>query len=164
MGAMRPSRVVKLPPLLDEHLGFLVAAEPLAIQQFVAELAIEAFDEAVLPRAAGCDEGRANRLVEQSAHDPSGGNSASLSDRMSAGLPYNRINLDSISITSCERKLVPTSIATDSRLYSSITHSIVKTRTSTNCHVGSRSSRPNWAASRRATEYRFRSAVGAAVA
>ncbi len=35
MGAVRPPLVVKLSPLLDEHLGFGAAAEPFAIQQLV---------------------------------------------------------------------------------------------------------------------------------
>lgn len=72
MCAMSPSLVVKLAPLLDERPGFGAAAEPFAIQQRVAQLAIEAFDEAVLPRAAGRDEGRADRRIAQPTHDAGG--------------------------------------------------------------------------------------------
>ena len=68
MSAMRPPLVEKLAPLLDEHLGFGTAAEPLAIQQLVAQLAVETFNEAVLPRAAGRDEGRTDRRITQPAH------------------------------------------------------------------------------------------------
>jgi hypothetical protein len=50
---MRPSLVVKLPPLLDQHLGFGAAAEPFAVRQLVMQLAVEAFDEPVLPWATG---------------------------------------------------------------------------------------------------------------
>lgn len=38
--------VVELPPAFDEHFGLGAAAEPL-VQQFVAQLAVEAFDEPV---------------------------------------------------------------------------------------------------------------------
>jgi hypothetical protein len=57
MGAMWSPLVIELTPLLDGHLGLGAAAKPFSIQQFIAQLAIEAFDEAVLPRAAGRDEG-----------------------------------------------------------------------------------------------------------
>ncbi|MDW9249763.1 hypothetical protein C7S13_4794 [Burkholderia cepacia] len=39
-------------------------------------------------------------------------------------MPYSRISRDSVKITSCDRKLAPTSIARHSRVYSSITQSI----------------------------------------
>lgn len=52
MDAVRPALVVELAPAFDDHLGLGAAAEPLAIQQLVAQLAVEALDEAVLPRTA----------------------------------------------------------------------------------------------------------------
>jgi hypothetical protein len=52
--------VVELPPAFDEHLGPSTAAKPFPVQQFVAQLAIEAFDEPVLPRTARRNEGRAS--------------------------------------------------------------------------------------------------------
>ncbi len=61
MSAMWPPLVVELTPLLDEHFCLGAAAQPFAIQQFVTQFAVEAFDEAILPRAARRDEGRANR-------------------------------------------------------------------------------------------------------
>lgn len=50
MSAMRLTLVVELAPPLDEHLGLSSAVEPLTVQQLVAQLAVEAFDKAVLPR------------------------------------------------------------------------------------------------------------------
>src|SRR5688572_9639584 len=47
--------VVELPPALDQHLRLGPAAEPFAVEQLIAQLAVEAFDEAVLPRAAWRD-------------------------------------------------------------------------------------------------------------
>ncbi|CAB3773018.1 hypothetical protein LMG29660_07253 [Burkholderia puraquae] len=73
MSAMGPTLVVKLSPAFDEYLGLGPAAEPFAIQQFVAQLAVEALDESVLPRAAGRDEGRADCSISQPAHDLGGG-------------------------------------------------------------------------------------------
>ena len=42
-------RVVVLPPLFDDHLGFLQALEDLAVEQLVPEAHVEALDVAVLP-------------------------------------------------------------------------------------------------------------------
>ena len=56
MGAVQPALAIGLAPVLDEHLRLDAAAEPLAIQQLVPQLAIEAFDEAVLPRTAWRNE------------------------------------------------------------------------------------------------------------
>jgi len=47
--------VVVVAPLLDEDLGFLGAAEDFSIEQFVPQLAVEAFAIAVLPRTARRD-------------------------------------------------------------------------------------------------------------
>lgn len=69
MGAVRPLLVVELPPAFDQDLGLGTAAEPLPVQQLVPQLAVEAFDEPVLPGAARRDEGRTNRRVSQPAHD-----------------------------------------------------------------------------------------------
>ena len=68
MGAVRPLLVVEPPPAFDEELGLGTTAEPIAIEQFVARLAVEALDEAVLPRAAGRDEHGADGLVVHPAH------------------------------------------------------------------------------------------------
>ena len=54
---MRPDGVVVDTPLLDQDLGLTQAAEQFAIEQLVPEPSIEAFDVAVLPRAAWLDEG-----------------------------------------------------------------------------------------------------------
>lgn len=68
VGAVWPSLVVELPPALNEHLGFCAAAEPFSVQQFVPQLAVEALDEAVLPRAAGGNEGRSDCDIAQPTH------------------------------------------------------------------------------------------------
>lgn len=90
MSAMRPPFVVELAPLLDEHPGFGAAAKPFAIQQLVAQFAVEAFDEPFchgLPgvmKAGPIDASRNQRMTRAAV------NSAPLSDRMNAGLPYSR--------------------------------------------------------------------------
>lgn len=132
MGAMGPLLVVELTPLLDEHFGLNTATEPFTVQQFVTQLAVEALDEAVLPWATGCEEGCPTDMSRNQRMTRAPVNSAPLSDRINAGLPYNLINLDSTRTTSCERRLAPTSMARHSRVYSSITHNIFKTRPSTN--------------------------------
>lgn len=58
--AMEPPLVVELPPAFDEHLGLGpgAAAEPFAVELFVAQLTVEASDQPVLPRTARRDESR----------------------------------------------------------------------------------------------------------
>ena len=73
MSAMGPALVVKLSPAFDEYLGSGPAAESFAIQQFIAQLAVEALDESVSPRTAWCDEGRADCSISRPAHDLGGG-------------------------------------------------------------------------------------------
>ena len=53
---MRSHPVVVVPPFLDQHLGFPERVEHFAVQQLVAQLAVERFHAAVLPRAARLDE------------------------------------------------------------------------------------------------------------
>lgn len=45
-------------PALDHNLRLPQAVEDLAVEQFVPKAGVEAFDKAVLPRAAGRDVGR----------------------------------------------------------------------------------------------------------
>jgi len=52
---MRPAGIVVSAPGLDDDPGFFQGVEDLAVQKFVAESGIEALDEAILPRATGCD-------------------------------------------------------------------------------------------------------------
>ena len=47
--------VVVVAPLLNEYLDFLEAAEDFAVEQFVPQLAVEAFAIAVLPGTARRD-------------------------------------------------------------------------------------------------------------
>lgn len=49
--------VVLGPPRLDNDLGLEEGGELLKVEQFVADSAVEALDERVLPRRAGLDEG-----------------------------------------------------------------------------------------------------------
>ncbi len=55
---MRSDVIVVDTPVFDHHLGFDPVPEPLHGQAFVAELAVEAFVRAVLPRLAGIDQRR----------------------------------------------------------------------------------------------------------
>src|SRR5438477_7461799 len=48
--------VVFLPPGFDQEAGFIESGEPVFVEAFIAELAVEAFDESVLGGFARCDE------------------------------------------------------------------------------------------------------------
>ena len=48
--------VVILPPLFNEAAGFVEGGEPVLVEAFIAELAVEAFDVGVLGRFAWGDE------------------------------------------------------------------------------------------------------------
>lgn len=52
---MRSHRVVVTPPSFDHDRGLLEGIEDFAIEQFVAQLAVERFHITVLPWAAGLD-------------------------------------------------------------------------------------------------------------
>src|SRR5215469_13017100 len=52
---MRANRVVMTSPALDDDLGFAQRVKDLAVEQLIAQTGIEAFNEAILPRAAGGD-------------------------------------------------------------------------------------------------------------
>src|SRR5580658_5155170 len=52
---MRADRIVVASPALDDDLGFTQRVEDLAVEQLIAQASIKAFDEAILPRAAGGD-------------------------------------------------------------------------------------------------------------
>ena len=47
-----------MPPSFDQDLRFRHREEDLAVQQFIAQLAVERFHIAVLPRTTGFDEQR----------------------------------------------------------------------------------------------------------
>ena len=65
---MRPDPIVVLAPFLHQHLSFLEPAEHLAVQQLIAQLAVEGFDVAVFPRARVLNVGR----LGANADDPGG--------------------------------------------------------------------------------------------
>jgi hypothetical protein len=50
------------PPTLDDDLGFSARAEPFEAQAFVAELAVEALGDAILPGLTGLDQRSADGL------------------------------------------------------------------------------------------------------
>src|SRR5665213_2282792 len=57
-------------PLADDDLGFLQAVEDLTVEQLVAQLAVEAFTIAVLPRTARRDvEGLSTDARQPLPHD-----------------------------------------------------------------------------------------------
>ncbi len=58
--AVRPVGVIFHPPLFDEHFGFQQRAEDFAVEAFIPELVVEAFDVAVFPRGTGPDIERFN--------------------------------------------------------------------------------------------------------
>lgn len=66
---MRPDGVVILPPSLDDDLGLSAGAEPLDAQALIAELAVEGFARAVLPRLAGVDQGGIDAVLCQPPED-----------------------------------------------------------------------------------------------
>ena len=52
---MRTHRVVVAAPVFDHNLGLLQCVEDLAVEQFIAQLAVEALAIAILPRTARLD-------------------------------------------------------------------------------------------------------------
>ena len=57
-------------PLFDDDLCFFQAVEDFAVEQFVPELAVEAFAVAILPGTAGFDVDRLrSQLCKPTAHD-----------------------------------------------------------------------------------------------
>src|SRR5688572_24305390 len=59
---MRAHVIVVLSPGLDDHLRLGPRAEPFEAQALVAELAVEALRDAILPGLAGLDQRRADPL------------------------------------------------------------------------------------------------------
>src|SRR5690606_8073008 len=53
---MWPLSIVVLPPLLDELPGMAHRHEPMLVQAFISELAVEALDITILLRFAGLNE------------------------------------------------------------------------------------------------------------
>src|SRR6266511_1116156 len=59
---IRANFVVMAAPALDDRLGLRPRPEPFETQALVAELAVEAFGDAILPRLAGLDQRRVDAL------------------------------------------------------------------------------------------------------
>jgi hypothetical protein len=62
---MRAHRVVVLAPGLDHDLRLRPRPEPFEAQALVAELAIEALVDAILPGLAGIDQRRRDALIDE---------------------------------------------------------------------------------------------------
>ena len=89
-------------PALDDHLGFLQRVEDLTVEQFVAELRIEALTIAVLPGTAwfdvsGLGSHGCNPLADSLGDEP-----GPLSERMCPGIPRRMNRSESASITSVD--------------------------------------------------------------
>ena len=69
---MRPHRVEVAPPLLDPDLGVDAIPKPLQRDELVAELAVERFVGAILPRLAWIDQRRLDASVLQPPQDRAG--------------------------------------------------------------------------------------------
>ncbi len=72
--AVRPLGVVLLAPLFDHSAGLAEGREVMLVQALIAQLAVEAFDEAVLHRMARANEVegdvvRGRPLIESQAHE-----------------------------------------------------------------------------------------------
>ena len=61
---VRPHVIVMPPPRFDDHLRLGARSKPFEAQALVAELAVEAFRDAILPRLAGLDQRRADPLCD----------------------------------------------------------------------------------------------------
>ena len=71
---MRAVQFVFLPPLLDEHLGFLERIEDLAVEEFIPNLAGLGLRMAILPRVSWLDEeGLDAEPADPFSHDFGGG-------------------------------------------------------------------------------------------
>ena len=55
---MRTHRIVVAPPVFDHDLRLLQCVEDFSVQQFITQLAVEAFAIAVLPWTSGFDVSR----------------------------------------------------------------------------------------------------------
>ena len=119
---MRPYFVVVPSPTLDDDLCFGTRAEPFEAEALVAEFAVEAFRDAILPRLARldqrgadavCDDPRQQRLRYElwAVIAAQKGRCAALADQTRART----------SITRGERMRLATSIASPSLVNSSVT-------------------------------------------
>ena len=71
--AMGPDLVVVLPLDRSRPASLVEGVEPVLVQMFIAELAIEALDVAVLHGAAGLDQQMANAMLLSPGHDDAAG-------------------------------------------------------------------------------------------
>jgi hypothetical protein len=83
--AVRTDLVVVVAPGFDQHGSLAARAEPL--QRLVAELAVEAFVAAVLPRLAGVIEHRSDAAARYLFQNGLADELRPVSDRMNNGAP-----------------------------------------------------------------------------
>lgn len=86
-GRVRSHSVVAISPPLDQHLGLLQRAEDFAVEQFVTQLPVEAFNVPVLRRAPRLDDQRLDADPAQPVPTFLCRNSGPLSPRMWSGTP-----------------------------------------------------------------------------
>src|SRR5436190_8188106 len=99
---MRANHIVVTSPALDDDLGFTQRVEDLTVEQFVAQARVEAFDEAVLPRAAGGDVSGLRPDAPIHSCTAVATNSGPLSERMCSGTPRRMNRSDKTSMTSMD--------------------------------------------------------------
>lgn len=68
--AVRATMIIELAPRLDQGPSFTQIPEPLPVQALIAQLAVKALYEAVMPRLARWNEGRADIAIAQPFHHP----------------------------------------------------------------------------------------------
>ena len=83
--AVRADLVVVLPSLGDRCSGQRQRFEPVVIQAFVSELAVEALDAAVLHRSARLDQEVSNSVELRLSHEPLLANSGPLLMQTTSG-------------------------------------------------------------------------------
>ena len=107
-------------PQLDEHLCFSQREEDFSVQQFIAQLAVEAFAVAILPWTPRRDVNSLRTEPCQPLPELLGTLSGPLSERMCSGMPWVSVKSANTSIASLARMRRATWIAKHWRVYSSI--------------------------------------------
>jgi hypothetical protein len=125
-GAMGPFGVVVAAPPLDPPLGLSERVEHLAVEQFVAPLAVEALIVALLPGAAAVNEQRSHAKPAEPGRYDLGGERRAIVRPDGAGGACSTNRSVSACSTSSEVRLRATAMARHSRVYSASTVSLRK--------------------------------------
>jgi len=118
---MRPHGIVVPTPSFDDDLRLASTAEPLQAQALVAEATVEALVGTVLPRLARIDQRGLDAGDLQPLEDRLADELGPLSERRKRGVPRSLIRRVSTLITRPDRMPPATSLASASRVNSSIT-------------------------------------------